>query len=229
MYANSFMRYTYKTLRITAWLLLVITPLVLFSGLSMTKRSLSSWSNYEALYYIHTVTVSILFVPLFYLHSLCGILTLVSRNEFWNRKPLKMLAGIIWTFVFVVFILFYTLGNSVQDLVAGQYQESSQNIEERGSGMSYVPPKSVLLDISEISKHNTQQDCWIIVNSRVYDVTEYLEYHPGGPETIIPYCGKDATYAFQVDKPHSSKAASLLNSLYVGDVDLKSAAKKYER
>lgn len=38
---------------------------------------------------------------------------------------------------------------------------------------------SRLLELSEIASHNTSQSCWIIIDYNVYDVTSFLEQHPG--------------------------------------------------
>jgi L-lactate dehydrogenase (cytochrome) len=38
----------------------------------------------------------------------------------------------------------------------------------------------VVISGEELRKHRTPQDCWIAVHSKVYDVTEFLEEHPGG-------------------------------------------------
>jgi len=53
-------------------------------------------------------------------------------------------------------------------------------------------------------------------------VTGYLTIHPGGAGTITPYCGQEATQAFatkDIGRPHSSRAASMLNDYYVGDLN----------
>ena len=67
----------------------------------------------------------------------------------------------------------------------------------------------------EVSKHCTEDDCWIIVNGKVVDVGEFLSDHPGGFFPIEPYYGKDATIAFR-DKPHSEYARSLLSKFQIG-------------
>lgn len=42
----------------------------------------------------------------------------------------------------------------------------------------------------EIEKHNNDGDCWIVVNSKVYDATSVLDWHPGGKASILGYAGK---------------------------------------
>ena len=72
----------------------------------------------------------------------------------------------------------------------------------------------------EIQKHNTISDCWLILNNKAYDVTSYINQHPGGL-TIVPFCGKDGTDAYNLIRGgigHSNKATQLLQTYYVGDV-----------
>ena len=40
-----------------------------------------------------------------------------------------------------------------------------------------------LLAVEEISKHNTQDDCWVVVDGKVWDVTDFAPEHPGGGES----------------------------------------------
>ena len=45
----------------------------------------------------------------------------------------------------------------------------------------------------EVSSHKKGDDCWIIVNGKVYNVTSWLNKHPGGRRILQHYGGEDAT------------------------------------
>ncbi|KAI9320961.1 acyl-CoA dehydrogenase/oxidase [Dichotomocladium elegans] len=48
----------------------------------------------------------------------------------------------------------------------------------------------------EVSKHAAEDDVWIVIDSVVYDMSNFLDIHPGGVFPIMEYAGKDATEAF---------------------------------
>ena len=75
------------------------------------------------------------------------------------------------------------------------------------------------LTVDQVNKHNNANDCWVIVQNHVYDVTNFLGQHPGGSDKIIPFCGKDATDAFLTkggQGSHSPRAMQKLESLKIG-------------
>ena len=55
--------------------------------------------------------------------------------------------------------------------------------------------------IEEVAKHNDYPSIWSIYKGNVYDITMYLDYHPGGIDVLKPCFGKDMTELF--DKYHS--------------------------
>ncbi len=57
----------------------------------------------------------------------------------------------------------------------------------------------------EVAKHNKPNDCWIIIEDKVYDVSGYLNEHPGGPIVLTTRAGKIVTTAF--DQASHSKHA----------------------
>lgn len=50
--------------------------------------------------------------------------------------------------------------------------------------------------LEEVQRHNTDDDCWMILNGDVYDMTSFLNEHPGGKHIIAKYAGQDATLPF---------------------------------
>ncbi|KAJ5150731.1 Aldolase-type TIM barrel [Penicillium coprophilum] len=53
-----------------------------------------------------------------------------------------------------------------------------------------------LLSARQISEHKTPEDCWVVVDKQVWDVTDFLEEHPGGSAIILKHAGRDATRAY---------------------------------
>jgi L-lactate dehydrogenase (cytochrome) len=45
------------------------------------------------------------------------------------------------------------------------------------------------LDGAEVAKHNNKKSCWIVLDSKVYDVTTFLSEHPGGATIILQQAG----------------------------------------
>lgn len=78
--------------------------------------------------------------------------------------------------------------------------------------------KNKTYKVEEVEKHSTGEDCWIIYESRVYDVTSFLMEHPGGEDLILGEAGRDATDAFE-NAAHSTKAREMLSKYVIGEVD----------
>lgn len=47
------------------------------------------------------------------------------------------------------------------------------------------------ISLEECRKHTTDKSCWLVVHGKVYDVTNFLEEHPGGYDIIVTATGAD--------------------------------------
>jgi flavocytochrome c len=59
-----------------------------------------------------------------------------------------------------------------------------------------IPEKEYTLE--EIAKHNTKEDLWVVVKGVVLDLTNWLDEHPGGPQALLNFMGRDATEEFEM-------------------------------
>ena len=71
--------------------------------------------------------------------------------------------------------------------------------------------------VTDVSSHNTRGDCWIIIGSSVYNVTPFLEEHPGGDDILLEGGGKDVTDDFH-DVGHSKAAEDQLEHYAIGEL-----------
>lgn len=81
------------------------------------------------------------------------------------------------------------------------------------------------ITLEEVAKHDKQDDCWLIIGNantggpKVYDVTSYLDDHPGGAEVMLDVGGKDADEFFE-DIGHSNDAREELKKHQIGVLKL---------
>ena len=76
----------------------------------------------------------------------------------------------------------------------------------------------IKLSISEVKKHNSRDDCWSIVSGKVYNLTSYMQQHPGGIELISSICGIDGSAAFSNQHGSSAKPHNVLTGLLLGSL-----------
>ncbi|MFH4982912.1 hypothetical protein AB6A40_009621 [Gnathostoma spinigerum] len=69
--------------------------------------------------------------------------------------------------------------------------------------------------LEEVNSHNTPASLWIIIDKKVYDLTKFVDEHPGGSEVILEQAGKDATSSFY-DVGHSKDAEEMAKEYLVG-------------
>ena len=59
-----------------------------------------------------------------------------------------------------------------------------------------IPEKEYTME--EVAKHNKKEDLWVVVKGVVLDLTNWLDDHPGGPQALLNFMGRDATEEFEM-------------------------------
>ena len=86
-----------------------------------------------------------------------------------------------------------------------------------------LPPATKVMSytLDDVATHSKAEDCWLVIEDNVYDVTPYIQkqIHPGGA-AILFGCGKDATAVFNLrpkdKKAHSQNARNILKDYFLG-------------
>lgn len=109
----------------------------------------------------------------------------------------------IQTFITALFILllgggmfFYFKNNSStkNQYKNGNYSSTTSQSNDK------VSSSTAKLDISS---HNNKNDCWMIIDGQTYDLTSFIDSHPGG-KAILKGCGKDATEMYKGVSAHGN-------------------------
>lgn len=70
--------------------------------------------------------------------------------------------------------------------------------------------------MADVATHSVASNCWSVVNGSVYDLTTWVERHPGGVSAITNMCGKDASSVFNRKHGSFPAAQSALGLLKIG-------------
>lgn len=82
---------------------------------------------------------------------------------------------------------------------------------------AYVIAMAKRFTRKEISERNTKKDTVFIIDNVVYDVTTFIDEHPGGHEVLVNVAGKDASEDFD-DIGHSLDAKELMKKYQIGEI-----------
>jgi len=98
---------------------------------------------------------------------------------------------------------------------SGSSTDNQSRLKELKLGKSVDAKELSVYSESDVKHHTSEKDCWMIIHGLVYDVTKFLEDHPGGPEILLQNAGTDATNEFE-QVFHSAQARSQLADYIVG-------------
>eukprot|EP00639_Heterosigma_akashiwo_P006913 CAMPEP_0194564858 /NCGR_PEP_ID=MMETSP0292-20121207/4343_1 /TAXON_ID=39354 /ORGANISM="Heterosigma akashiwo, Strain CCMP2393" /LENGTH=111 /DNA_ID=CAMNT_0039414067 /DNA_START=47 /DNA_END=382 /DNA_ORIENTATION=- len=91
----------------------------------------------------------------------------------------------------------------------------SQKTTEKKETRSEVKPEGPFTK-EEVAKHNSPDDAWIIIDGKVYDITDYIDIHPGG-EAILGPLGGDASKGFHGPQ-HPVTVFDVIPEYFIGEL-----------
>ncbi|KAI8609748.1 putative acyl-CoA dehydrogenase [Chytriomyces sp. MP71] len=78
----------------------------------------------------------------------------------------------------------------------------------------------------EVARHNTKDDAWILVDGKVFDITSFLDVHPGGRRILLPLLGKDASKQFAQYHNVTTVLGKYQTKLQIGSIQGSSVAQQ---
>ncbi|OGH94398.1 MAG: hypothetical protein A2538_01185 [Candidatus Magasanikbacteria bacterium RIFOXYD2_FULL_41_14] len=120
-------------------------------------------------------------------------------------------------------IVYYTrpvmnLKNNVLNIPAGPLASTNNNTPTPNP-ISNSPSENIFA-MGQIAIHNNPADCWSTINDSVYDLTDWINRHPGGPQAIESLCGTDGSALFSGQHGRSRRAQSALELLKIGNLQI---------
>lgn len=69
---------------------------------------------------------------------------------------------------------------------------------KKSNNVKNIDPSEFPVRISkaELARHNTPDNCWISLNGKIYNISAYLDYHPGGVDILLKFAGKECLSIF---------------------------------
>ncbi|KXZ49260.1 hypothetical protein GPECTOR_22g853 [Gonium pectorale] len=102
-------------------------------------------------------------------------------------------------------------------LEKGYSQVDWLRLSKSGTDLNGLDGASLRRDITldEVKQHRTPEDAWMVLRGKVYNISPYLRYHPGGAAVLMKAAGKDGTSLFMKYHPWVN-ADALLEKCLVG-------------
>ena len=70
--------------------------------------------------------------------------------------------------------------------------------------------------MAQVSANNSAKSCWAVIEGSVYNLTNWINSHPGGSGAILSLCGTEATSSFKGKHGNQSRPAAQLSGYLLG-------------
>jgi len=114
--------------------------------------------------------------------------------------------------LFALFVAFWASVATIALLQA--LSEDARNSEEADTTL----PR---FSLDEIARHDTLDSCWMAIEGKVYDFTDYIPEHPTPAHIMEVWCGREATEGMRtkgIGRDHSPAAWAMMRPYLIGEL-----------
>jgi len=122
-------------------------------------------------------------------------------------------------FVIVIGAAFYLMPQNQAVIVTNETPVSATPSDTQSNPTGEVATTTPVQNgytLAEVTTHNSASSCWAAINGNVYDLTAWINQHPGGPDMILSICGTDGSVAFNGQHSGDRQAANELKNFLLG-------------
>jgi cytochrome b involved in lipid metabolism len=122
------------------------------------------------------------------------------------RSVYKRITGLL--------VVLVSLAAITATVLAGH--SGAQSVWELNAATATDISSTGTITINEVALHATVDDCWSVVNGNVYDLTQWINEHPGGSGPVESMCGIDASTPFSNQHNGQGEPETALASFQIG-------------
>ena len=93
---------------------------------------------------------------------------------------------------------------------------STKKVSTKSTTVTKTTTASTQYSSATVATHNSETNCWTIINGNVYNLTSWIHQHPVGSQAILSLCGIDGTQAFNDQHGGQSRPEQELKSFLIG-------------
>lgn len=132
------------------------------------------------------------------------------------KSKLYISIGVIVIFIIGIIAVVIKSGSNAPVTNPATRGGTSASIESINPNASGSTSNSKTYTLAEVAQHKDATSCWTTINGGVYDLTQWINQHPGGPEAILSICGIDGSSAFNEQHAGQARPEQELASLKIG-------------
>ena len=109
--------------------------------------------------------------------------------------------------ILIIFLGAITLTNNTSRT---SYKQSTTPQATSTPSNTITSTTTVQYSLADIALHATPNDCWVAIDSGVYNFTDYVQKHPGGARAVTKLCGTDGTRQYNSEHGGQKQPAETL-------------------